>query len=181
MNRPCVLLLPLLLTASGCQLSSTLENAARKITLNTPEPIKVDMKITLDVIQHDAPGAKKEKDVEKAEDSEDLAAITRRKFNRQEEIQKLKNSRFVAETHQGLLVIREQPPGAYGNYVTETVEKENFDRKALMIEDARKQKRELHEIEKERYGANVKNAFAGEWIEIPDPERSGGFKTVQKQ
>jgi len=181
MNHPCVtlLFLPFLLTSPGCQLSKTLENAAEKITLNTPEPIKVDMKVTLDVIQHEAPGAKK--DAEKTADPDDIPAITRRKFNRQEEIQKLKNSRFVAETHQGLLVIREQPPGSYGSYVQETVDKENFDRKALMIEEARKQKRELHEIEKEHFEANAKNAFAGEWIETADPARPEGFKQVQKQ
>jgi hypothetical protein len=181
MNHPChlLLLLPFLLTAPCCQLSKTLQNAAEKITLNTPEPIKVDMKITLDVIQHEAPGAKKEG--EKSADPDDIGAITRRKFNRQEEIQKLKNSRFVAETHQGLLVLREQPAGAYGSYVQETVDKENFDRKALMIEEARKQKRELHDIEKDHFDANVKNAFAGEWVEMSDPVRPEGFKQVQKQ
>ena len=107
--------------------------------------------------------------------------VDSRKFNRQEEIQKIKNSRFVAETHQGLLYVREVPPGSYGGYVTDTVEKENADRKALMIEAARKQKRELHEVEKEHYDANVKHAFPGEWIELPDPARPGGFNYVQKQ
>jgi len=179
MKPPCIFLLPLLLTAPGCQLSKTLENAAEKITLNTPEPIKVDMKITLDVIQHDAPGTKKE--TAEKEDTSDLAAVNRRKFNRQEEIQKLKNSRFVAETHQGLLIVREEPAGAYGSYVKETVSKENADRNALMIEDARKQKRELHAVQKERYESNVKNAFTGEWIEVPDPAHPGGFKYVQKE
>ena len=179
MNRLCVLiLLPLLLTSSGCQLSKTLENAAEKITLNTPEPIKVDMKITLDVIQHDASGNKKA-EVPK-DDVSDIAAVNRRKFNRQEEIQKLKNSRFVAETHQGLLIIREVPPGAYGSYVKETVEMENADRRAIMIETARKQQRELHEVEKEQFDANVRSAFSGEWIEEPDPARPGGFRLVQK-
>ena len=180
MKTSCVLLIPVLLTASGCELSKTLENAAEKITLNTPEPIKVDMKITLDVIQHDAPGAKKEETEEKR-DTSDLAAVNRRKFNRQEEIQKLKNSRFVAETHQGLLIVREEPAGAYGSYVKDTVEKENADRNTLMIEDARKQKRELHEVQKERYETNVKNAFTGEWVEVPDTARPGGFKYVQKE
>lgn len=171
-------LLAIIPVTGGCQLSKTLENAARKITLNTPEPIKVDMKITLDVIQHDAPGAKK---LDQKEESNDIAEVTRRKFNRQAEIQTIKNSRLVAETHQGLLFLREQPPGPNGGYVKDLVEKENADRKLLMIEDARKQKRELHELEKERFEINVKNAFAGEWIEIADPMRPGGYKLVQKQ
>ncbi len=49
-----------------------------------------------------------------------------------------------------------------------------------MIAEAQKRKVELHELEKERYEANVKNSHAGEWIEIPDPGRPGGWKLVQK-
>ena len=105
----------------------------------------------------------------------------RRRNERVRLLQPLRACRFIAETHQGLLIIREEPPGSYGGYVKETVEKENADRKALMIEAARKQKRKLHELEKEHFDANVKNAFAGEWIEAPDPARPGGFKYVQKQ
>lgn len=167
----------ILLSAAGCNISRTLEHAAKNITLNTPEPIKVDMKITLDVYQHDGPDKAKKPEKE----PEDISELSRRKYNRQAEIQALKNSRLVAETHQGLLLLREQPAGTYGNYVKETVDKENTDRKALMIEDARKQKRELHVVEKERYEANVKNSHAGEWIEIPDPARAGGWKQVQKE
>ena len=94
-----------MLLLSGCGVTQSLENAARNIQLNTPEPIKVDMKITLDVYQHEAGG--KEKDVEKT--STDAAELNRRKYNRQKEIQELKNSRLVAETHRGLLFLREQP------------------------------------------------------------------------
>jgi hypothetical protein len=165
-----------MLSAGGCNLSKTLDQAAKNITLNTPEPIKVDMKITLDVYQHDGSDKAKKPD----EETDDLAEVSRRKYNRQAEIQELKNSRLVAETHQGLLLLREKPAGTYGNYVKETVDKENVDRKALMIEDARKQKRELHEIEKERYEANVKNSHPGEWIEVPDPARAGGWLLAQK-
>jgi len=169
----CLVLLP----AAGCNISKSLQDAAKNITLKTPEPIKVDMKITLDVYQHE--GTDKAKTA--AKEPEDSSEVSRRKYNRQAEIQELKNSRLVAETHQGLLLLREQPAGTYGNYVKETVEKENADRKSLMIEDARKQKRELHQLEKERYEANVKNAHPGEWIEVPDPARAGGWKLAQKE
>ena len=165
-----------LLAAAGCNVSKSLENAARNIQLNTPEPIKVDMKITLDVYQHQAPGSGKVKEVE----STDLAEVNRRKFNRQQEIQELKNQRLVAEMHRGVLFLREQPAGTYGGYVKKTVEEENADRKTLMLEEAAKQKRELHEIEKERHEAAVNNAFAGEYIEVADPARPGAWKIVQK-
>jgi Protein of unknown function (DUF1318) len=162
--------------AAGCNLSKTLDQAAKNITLNTPQPIKVDMKITLDVYQHE--GADKARAA--AKELEDIAEASRRKYNRQAEIQTLKNSRLVAETHQGLLILREQPAGPYGNYVRETVDKENVDRKTIMVENARKQRRELHELEKEHYEENVKNSFAGEWIEVPDSVRPGGWKLAQK-
>jgi hypothetical protein len=165
-----------MLPSAGCHLSQTLENAAKNITLNTKDPLKVEMKMDINVYQHDAPG--KEKEVEKKND--DLAETSRRKYNRQAEIQTLKNSRLVAETHQGLLYLREQPAGEQGGYVKFTVEKENADRKALMIEDARKQNRELHEIEKERFETNIRNSHPGEWIEVPDAARPGGYKMEQK-
>ena len=168
----CLLLLPV----SGCSVSKTLEHAAKSITLNTPEPIKVDMKITLDVYQHEGPEKKK---VEQEPDS--TAEASRRKFNRQTEIQELKNSRLIAETHQGLLLLREQPAGTYGGYVKDTVDKENADRRTLMLEDARQHQRELHEVEKEHYEANAKVSHPGEWIEIPDPARPGGWKLTQKE
>src|SRR5688572_15558084 len=131
-----LVILPLLAAGGGCNISQSLENAARKIQLNTPEPIKVDMKITLDVYQHEAAGAGKAKELE----STDLAEVNRRKFNRQQEIQELKNNRYVAETHRGLLFLRDQPAGTYGGYVKKTVEDENADRKTLMLEEAAKQK-----------------------------------------
>jgi hypothetical protein len=176
MNRASLLLLCLfLLPAGGCNLSQTLENAAKNITLSTKDPLKVDMKVDINVYQHDAPGKAKET----TEKTDDIAEVHRRKYNRQAEIQKLKNDQFVAETHQGLLLLREQP-AEQGGYVRFTVEKENADRKELMIEDARKQGRELHEIEKERYEANVRNSHPGEWIEVPDPARPDGYKLERK-
>lgn len=173
-----LLCLPLLATAGGCNISQSLENAAKKIQLNTPEPIKVDMKITLDVYQHEAGGGGKAKEVEAV--PTDLAEVNRRKFNRQQEIQELKNNRYVTETHRGLLFLRDQPAGTYGGYVKKTVEEENADRRTLMLEEAGKQKRELHGIEKERHAAAVHNAFPGEYIEVEDPARPGAWKTVQK-
>ena len=165
-----------LITLTACNVTKTLENAARNIQLNTPEPIKVDMKITLDVYQHQAPGGSKAEEKQPT----DLAEVNRRKFNRQQEIQELKNNRYVAETHRGLLFLRDQPAGTYGDYVKKTVEDENADRRALMLEDAAKQKRELHELERERHAAAAKNAFEGEYIEIEDPEKPGAWKIVQK-
>ena len=170
-----LLCLPLL-AAPACSVSKSLENAARNIQLNTPEPLKVDMKITLDVYQHQAPGSEKLEEKQPT----DLAEVNRRKFNRQQEIQELKNNRYVAETHRGLLFLRDQPAGTYGGYVKKTVEDENADRKTLMLEEAAKQKRELHAIQKERPEVAENSPFPGEFIEVPDPDKPGAWKIVQK-
>jgi hypothetical protein len=167
------------LFAGGCDISKSLENAAKNITLNTKDPLKVDMKVDINVYQHDAPGKEAEKN--KESESNDPAELNRRKFNRQAEIQTLKNSRLVAETHRGLLFLREEPSGEQGGYVRYTVENENSDRRALMLEEARKRHQELHEIEKEHYEANVRNAHPGEWIEVPDPTRPDAYIFEQKK
>lgn len=168
----------MLLPAAGCHVSESLENAAKKITLNTPEPIKVEMKVAIDVYEHD--GAVKEKEIGKDNADGDIAEVNRRKFNREKEIQDLKNSRLVAETHRGILFLREQPAGTYGEYVKKTVSDENTDRQILMRDNAAKQRRELNEIMREHYDESVKNAFAGEWIEVPDPAKPDAYKLVQK-
>ena len=171
-----LLLLPAVLLTGCKMLDRSLENAAKNITLNTPEPIKVEMKIDVNVYQHDAKDGEKPKDKAKTDNAE----LSRRKFNRQKEIQDLKNSRFVAETHRGTLFLREQPAGTYGEYVRKTVVEENTDRMDLMRQEAAEKRRELHEIMQERYEANVRNAYPGEWIEVPDKEKPGSWRLLQK-
>lgn len=163
------LLLPLLLFClPGCKLPD--------VNLATSEPLKVDIKVDLNVYQHSSPEAAA------AADAADEAreAIEKRKYNRASEIQELKNQRYAAETHRGLLLLRQQPAGNFGNYVKETVEAENTDRMKLMTADAAKERRELQELMTERYNANLKAAHAGEWIEVPDPAKPDSWKLEQK-
>ncbi|MES2707318.1 MAG: DUF1318 domain-containing protein [Verrucomicrobiota bacterium] len=162
------LLLVLIGGLAGCKLPD--------VNLATSEPLKVDIKVDLNVYQHSTPEAAA------AADAADEAReeIEKRKYNRATEIQELKNQRYVAETHRGLLLLRQQPAGTYGNYVKETVDAENTDRMKLMTADAAKERRELQELMTERYAANVKNAHPGEWIEIPDPAKPDSWKLTQK-
>ncbi len=173
--------LPGLLLLAACSPSKILNDAAKNITLNTPEPVKVDMKITMDIYRHDAPedGSTKEEAAAKETEGEDAAR--KRKFNRQEEIQTLKNSRLIAETHRGLLFLREKPAGEWGDQVEKSVEAENVDRNLLMRLDAERARRPLSEVMQERYDANVKSAHTGEWLEATDPEKPGSFILIQKQ
>ena len=180
MPRLIILFIPLL--CSGC-VSRALNEAARNITLNTPEPVKVEMKVTMDIYRHDAPDAPSEATpgapvAVDAPDSEDAAK--KRKFNRQEEIQTAKNSRLVAETHRGTLFLREKPAGNWGQYVQKLIDDENADRMFLMRTEAERTRRQLNEIQKERWEANVKAALTGEWIEANDEAKPGSFKLITK-
>ncbi len=148
-----------------------------EVNLATTEPLKVDIKVDLNVYQHSTPEAAAAAD--KAEEA--IEEVQKRKFNRASEIQEMKNQRFLAETHRGLLLLRNPPAGSYGEYVKKVTEEENTDRLQLMTAEASKAKRELKEVEVERYAANVKNAHAGEWIEVPDPEKPESWKLVQKR
>lgn len=170
------LILPVLFLPACNALDRSLEKAAKNITLNTPEPIKVEMKIDVNVYQHDAKDGEKPKDGAKADNAE----LKRRKYNRQKEVQDLKNSRLVAETHRGTLFLREQPAGTYGEYVRKTVDDENSDRMEIMRQEAAEKRIELNEVMQLHYDANVKNAFAGEWIEVPDRDKPGTWRLLQK-
>ena len=180
MPRRLLLLIPMLV-CPGC-ISRALNEAAKNITINTPEPLKVEMKVTMDIYRHDAPeaapaGASGSAATGPANTVDDAK---KRKFNRQEEIQTLKNSRLVAETHRGTLYLREKPAGAWGEQVTKAVDDENSDRMLIMVAEAESARRPLDAVQKERWQENVKTAFQGEYIEADDPARAGSYIIIPK-
>ena len=147
------------------------------VNLATSEPLKVDIKVDLNVYQHSTP-----EEAANADAAEEAAGqIEKRKYNRTAEIQELKNQRYVAETHRGVLLLRQQPAGTYGEYVKKVVEDENKDRMALMTAEAKKDRRELNDVMKERYAATLQGSHAGEWVEVPDPAKPESFKLEQKR
>ena len=91
-----------------------------EVNVNTPEPIKVDLSVDVNVYQYNGG------DKNKADDpSSDFREAMDRTRNRMGEIQELKNNRLVGEDRGGLLSIRNRPAGEYGDYVETTVEAEN--------------------------------------------------------
>jgi uncharacterized protein len=141
--------------------------AGPTVNIATREPLTVDMTLRVDIYQHAS---------ETAAAAEGTPEERRRA--RMTEIQTLKNSRLVGETHLGLLAIRELPPGEYGRYVTRTVEAENADRTALMRAMAETQRQPLAQVETEQARLWRERAFAGEWIEEQGPD--GEWRWVQK-
>jgi hypothetical protein len=150
------------------------------INLGTKDPIKmdpIDIKIRMDVYQHSSdkvdPAAKKK--------DEQAREARERIYNRQQQIQELKNNRWVVETHRGELQVREKPAGENGAWVEKTVNEENEDRKHLMRFKAEELNLDLHEIQAQFWRDNLEKAYAGEWVEIEDPAKPKMYKRVQKE
>lgn len=144
-----------------------------KVNLSSPDPIKVDVNMRLDVYQYrgDEPGKTDAAQVSYEE------AVTRQR-NRMAEVQKLKDNRLVGEDHRGLLHLREKPGGEWGTYVERTVATENEDRILLMRHAAKEGNRALHEVQTEQWKLRTEKSFKGEWIEVPD-DKEKNYKWIQ--
>ena len=159
----------LLLALAGC--------TGIGVNLGTEKPLAVDINMKLDVYQH--PDTTVQKKVAAAATSTDLPVDVRmRRKNRLGEINVLKNSRTIGETHLGLLEIRTLPPGDYGDYVTRTVDAENKDRMVIMEDISKKDNLPLEKVQAEQARLAANRSFNGEWIELAQPD--GTFKWVQK-
>ncbi|HEY5792056.1 MAG TPA: DUF1318 domain-containing protein [Chthoniobacterales bacterium] len=161
--------------------------SAPSVNLATPEPIKVDIDMRLDVYQHADPNAvavaaaaaSKPKPAPAATPSSAQDPAVRQK-NRAAEIQNFKNSRWVGEGREGLLVIRQPlPDGDAGDYIAKVVQQENVDRNRLMREQADAQKKPLAEIQAQAAAEWRNRSFSGEFIEVQQPD--GAYKLVQKE
>ncbi|MEY4483154.1 MAG: hypothetical protein RL693_606 [Verrucomicrobiota bacterium] len=143
------------------------------VKLSSPDPIKVDVNMRLDVYQYrgEDPGKPDAAQISYEE------AVTRLR-NRMAEVQKLKDNRLVGEDHRGLLHLREKPGGEWGTYVERTVSTENEDRLLLMRHAAQESNRALHEIQEEQWKLRTDKSFKGEWIEMPD-EADKSYKWIQ--
>jgi len=147
--------------------------AGPTVNLATPQPIKVDIAMRLDVYQHTKEASKKSTSVATGTDP----AEARR--NRMADIQTFKNSRLVGEGRDALLAIRVETPGDYGDFIRKTVDAENADRMALMKSDAEKQKTSLPQIQTKQASLAAKLAFKGEWIEVVKDD--GSSEWIQKE
>jgi len=163
--------LTLAITATALFLTAC---AGPTVNLATPQPIKVDIAMRLDVYQHTKEASKKS--TSSVATSIDPAEARR---NRMADIQTFKNSRLVGEGRDALLAIRVETPGDYGDFIRKTVDAENADRMALMKSDAEKQKTSLPQIQTKQASLAAKLAFKGEWIEVVKDD--GSAEWIQKE
>ena len=146
--------------------------SAPTVNLSTPDPIKVDIAMRLDVYQHNKAVGVKTPEVSPTAEPE------ARRRNRMADIQNFKNARLVGEGRDGLLSIRVDTPGDAGDYVQKTVAAENEDRMALMKAVSDKEKRPLPAVQIEQGELWQKRSFEGELIEVSNPD--GTFQWAAK-
>ena len=128
------------------------------INLATPDPVKVDVAVRLDVYQKTAPTKAKEE-----QSSLEIAANRR---VRSGEIQQLKNDRVVGEDRDGYLDLRKTPTDAkYLEYAKGIIASENADRAFLYLSNAQAQNKPLEMIESDYAQLWRDRAFPGEWIQ----------------
>jgi hypothetical protein len=177
-------------TVIGCAIGMSACSSLPDVNLTTDEPLKVDINVRLDVYQHEG----KEGEASAASDagtSAEAAAViadakvsadmvAKRKRDRMEEIQELKNNRLVGENHRGLLTIRTLPLEEYGDYVKKTVEGENYDRNYLMRVEAKERNALLHTVQETTWNENIARSYEGEWVEVAG-EKEGTFGWEQKK
>jgi len=147
-----------------------LASCSPTVRVATPEPLKVDVDMRVDIYQHATGEAPAEGPDAEAQD---------RRRTRMAEIQNLKNARIVGENRHGLLSLIQAPAGEYGDYTRRTLEAENADREALMKQLAAERRVPLAEIETEQANLWRERAFTGEWIEVEGPDRT--WQWLQKQ
>lgn len=128
------------------------------INLATPEPVKVDVGVRLDVYQKTAPTKVKEE-----QSSLQIAANRRLRSG---QIQQLKNDRIVGEDRDGYLALRVQPADPkYLAYAQSVVADENADRSFLYLSNAQAQNKPLEMIERDYAQLWSDRAFPGEWVQ----------------
>ena len=143
----------------GCALA--LLGCAPTVNLATPQPIKVDVAVRLDVYQKTAP-------TKAAEEQSNIQIAANRRL-RAGEIQTLKNARIVGEDRDGYLDIRNPPADAkYLQYAKSVVDAENADRSYLYLSNAQTKSEPLELVQRDYAKLWSDRAFPGEWRQKED-------------
>lgn len=158
------------------------------VNVQAEEPINVNLSMDVHVYNHGGTSSVKTSTTQKASTSESAsdaqaykAALDSRR-TRMEEVQNMKNGRYVGENHLGLLELRSLPEEkSAAEWVKKTLKEENDDRKFLMNYEVKSRDKSLKEVQSEQRNHLQLKSHPGEWIEIDDPETPGSYKWIQKE
>lgn len=149
-----------LLKPAACLL--LLSSCTPTIRLDTPEPVKIDVNMKVEVTTKNANGTIAGSDSEANQE----ASPRLRQRKRITEVQSLKNDRVVGEAKSGLLEIKKLPADpAYQEYAKKIVEAENADRGQIYQIEADAQNKPVSYIISEYARRLRESAFPGEWVE----------------
>jgi uncharacterized protein YdbL (DUF1318 family) len=137
-----------------------LSSCAPTVNLATPEPIKFNVGVRLDIYQKSPP---------KPKDEQSSLQIAYSRRLRSGEIQQLKNDRVIGEDRDGYLGLRRKPTdAAYLKYAQDVVNAENADRTVLYLTNAQSQHVPLEQVEETYAKLWSDRAFPGEWVQKED-------------
>ena len=136
----------------------TLGGCAPTINLATPNPIKVDVGVRLDVYQKTAP--------KKAKEEQSTLEVAANRRLRAPDIQKLKTAGVIGENRDGYLEMKTQPtdPKALAD-AQKLIKDENADRSFLYLAKAQAQNEPLEIVESEYAKMWSDRALPGEWVQ----------------
>lgn len=160
-----------------------------KVSVETKNPIKVDITMRVDVYQHvvkdvedinDQIYGNLEKDFNFLFSFQDAyaaelsagasAAISRRK-NRVSTVEKFFAQGYIGENKNGLLEVRGSVPGGEKARVEKLISEENKDREILYKAIAKKNGTDVSSVRKASFESDYKRASSGYWFQV-----SGGWK-----
>lgn len=131
------------------------------IKIATPDPVKIDVNMKVDVYTKSDP--KKQK----ADDDQMQAAIDRR--NQMAEVQTLKNDRVIGETRDGYLSIRKLPEDPkYAEFAKKIVSEENDDRAVIYLASAQRDGKPMEMVQRDYAQLWRDRSYPGEWIQKDD-------------
>jgi uncharacterized protein YdbL (DUF1318 family) len=127
------------------------------INLATPQPVKVDVAVRLDIYQ---------KTPIKTKGETSSLEIAKDRRLRSGEIQQLKNDRVIGETRDGYLDLLHPPKDPkYLAYAKSVVDAENTDRTVLYLASAQSESKPLELIEEQYAKLWHDRAYPGEWVQ----------------
>lgn len=135
------------------------------IKVSTPDPVKIDVNMKVDVYTKSDPKKQKE------DTNQMQAAIARR--NRMAEVQSLKNDRVIGEDREGYLEVRQKPADAkYAEYAQKIVDGENNDRAVIYLANAQSQGKPMEMVQREYSKLWRERSYPGEWLQFDNGDWS---------
>lgn len=132
------------------------------VRLDTPEPVKIDVNMKVDVTTDEKQKIAEAKEEQQKAESNPLQS----RRLRMAEIQDLKNNRIIGETNSGLLaMIKEPEDKEWGSYAKKLISEENKDRMEIFEQEAQTTGKPVDAVAKSFSKKMREAAFPGEWVQ----------------